>query len=58
MSVRRTPGRPRMTRDDYYIKYYRVIQELSYLCKSQRAIARDCHVGLSTVVRIKKRFRL
>ena len=47
-----------MSREEAYIKYYRVIQELSYLCKSQRAIARDCHTSLSTVVRIKKRFRL
>ena len=47
-----------MTRDDYYTKYYRVIQELTYLVKSQRAIARDCHVGLSTVVRVKRKLGL
>lgn len=49
-------GRPRMTRSQYYTKYYRVIFELNYLVKSLRAIARDNHVGLSTVQRLKKKF--
>ena len=45
-----------MTRDEYFIKYYNVIQELNYYVKSMRAIARDNHVGLSTVQRMKKKF--
>ena len=45
-----------MTRDEYFIKYYNVIYELTYLIKSLRAIARDNHVGLSTVMRLKKKF--
>ena len=49
-------ARPRMTRDEYFIKYYNVIQELNYYVKSMRAIARDNHVGLSTVQRIRKNF--
>jgi len=49
------PGRPRMTRDEYFTKYYHVIDEFTYYVKSQRAIARDNHIGLSTVMRIKKR---
>ena len=49
-------ARPRMTRDDYYIKYYHVIDELTYYVKSLRAIARDNHIGLSTVMRLKKKF--
>ena len=49
-------ARPRMTRDEYFTKYYNVIQELNYYVKSMRAIARDNHVGLSTVMRMKKKF--
>lgn len=51
-------ARPRMTRNEYYIKYYNVINELNYLVKSMRTIARDNNIGLSTVMRIKKRFGL
>ena len=51
-------GRPRMTRKDYYIKYHKVIFELKYMEKSLRRIAREQHVGLSTVMRVKKRFGL
>lgn len=49
-------ARPRMTRRDYYIKYNRVLFELQYMIKSMRAIARDNKVGLSTVMRLKKKF--
>jgi hypothetical protein len=58
MSVKRTPGRPSLSREDYYWKYHQVVFELTYLMKSLRTISRDNHVSLSTVVRIKKRFRL
>lgn len=51
-------GRPRMTRDEAYIKYYNVIQDLTYYIKTIRAIARDNHTSISTVMRIKKRFNL
>ena len=51
-------GRPRMTRKDYYIKYHKVIFELRYMEKSMRRIAREQKVGLSTVMRLKKRFAL
>lgn len=51
-------ARPRMSKDEYFIKYYNVIYELSYFVKSLRAIARDNHVGLSTVVRLKKKFHI
>ena len=47
-----------MTQDQYYIKYYNVIQELKYLVKSLRTISKEQKVGLSTVCRIKKRFGL
>ena len=47
-----------MTRDEYYTKYYNVIDELTYYVKTIRAIARDNHVSISTVMRIKKRFGL
>ena len=51
-------GRPRMTRREYYIKYHKVIFELKYMEKSLRRIAREQKVGLSTVMRLKKRFGL
>jgi hypothetical protein len=51
-------GRPRMTRKDYYLKYHRVIFELKYMEKSLRRIAREQKVGLSTVMRLKKKFAL
>lgn len=51
-------GRPRMTRADYYWKYHKVIFELKYMEKSLRRIAREQKVGLSTVMRLKKRFGL
>lgn len=51
-------GRPRMTRKDYYIKYHMVIFELRYMEKSLRRIAREQKVGLSTVMRLKKKFAL
>ena len=47
-----------MTRDDYLVKYRRVIFELRYMEKSLRKIAREQNVGLSTVMRLKKRFGL
>ena len=47
-----------MTKDEYFTKYYNVIDELTYLLKPLRAIARDNHVGLSTVVRLKKKFHI
>lgn len=51
-------GRPRMTRRDYYIKYHKVLFELRYMEKSLRRIAKEQKVGLSTVMRLKKRFGL
>ncbi len=51
-------GRPRMTRKDYLVKYRRVLFELKYMKKSLRRIAREQKVGLSTVMRLKKRFGL
>lgn len=47
-----------MTRSDYYAKYHKVIFELRYMEKSLRRIAREQKVGLSTVMRLKKRFAL
>ena len=47
-----------MTRADYYWKYHKVIFELKYMEKSLRRIAREQKVGLSTVMRLKKRFGL
>ena len=41
-----------MTRDEAYIKYYNVIQDLTYYIKTIRAIARDNHTSISTVMRI------
>lgn len=51
-------GRPRMTRKDYLVKYRRVLFELRYMEKSLRRIAREQKVGLSTVMRLKKKFAL
>ena len=51
-------GRPRMTRDDYLVKYRKVIFELRYMEKSLRRIAKEQKVGLSTVMRLKKKFAL
>ena len=51
-------ARPRMTRSEYYWKYHKVIFELKYMEKSLRRIAREQKVGLSTVMRVKKRFGL
>ena len=51
-------GRPRMTRKDYLVKYRKVIFELRYMEKSLRRIAREQRVGLSTVMRLKKKFAL
>ena len=51
-------GRPRITRSEYYWKYHQVIIELMYMEKSLRRIAREQHLGLSTVMRVKKRFGL
>ena len=47
-----------MTRRQAYWKYHRVIFELRYMEKSLRKIAKDNTVGLSTVMRLKKRFCL
>ena len=47
-----------MTRKDYLLKYHRVISDLKYMKMSLRRIARDEKVGLSTVMRIKRRFGL
>ena len=47
-----------MTRRDYYIKYHKVLFELRYMEKSLRRIAKEQKVGLSTVMRLKKRFAL
>ena len=47
-----------MTRDDYLVKYRRVIFELRYMEKSLRKIAREQKVGLSRVRRLKKKFAL
>ena len=44
-----------MTRKDYLVKYRRVLFELKYMEKSLRRIAREQKVGLSTVMRLKKR---
>ena len=49
-------ARPRLSREDLYWKYHNVVNELNYYVKSLRAIARDNHVGLSTVMRLKKKF--
>lgn len=51
-------GRPKMTRRDYEVKYHKVIAELKYLDKSLRKISKDNNVGLSTVMRLKKKFGL
>ena len=51
-------GRPRMTRKDYLMKYRKVIFDLKYMEMSLRRIARQEKVGLSTVMRIKRRFGL
>ena len=47
-----------MTRSQVYWKYHKVIFELKYMEKSLRRIAREQKVGLSTVMRVKKRFGL
>jgi len=47
-----------MTRKDYYLKYHKVLFELRYMEKSLRRIAKEQKVGLSTVMRLKKRFAL
>lgn len=47
-----------MTRRDYYIKYHKVLFELRYMEKSLRRIAKEQKVGLSTVMRLKKKFAL
>lgn len=47
-----------MTRKDYLVKYRRVLFELKYMEKSLRRIAKEQKVGLSTVMRLKKRFGL
>jgi len=51
-------ARPRMTRKDYYTKYRSAIFELMYMEKSLRTISREQKIGLSTIMRIKKRFGL
>ena len=51
-------GRPRMTRKDYLMKYRKVIFDLKYMEMSLRRIARQEKVGLSTVMRLKKKFAL
>ena len=47
-----------MTRKDYLVKYRQVIFELRYMKKSLRRIAKEQKVGLSTIMRLKKRFAL
>ena len=47
-----------MTRADYLVKSRRVIFELRYMEKSLRRIAKEQKVGLSTVMRLKKKFAL
>ena len=47
-----------MTREDYLVKYRRVIFELRYMEKSLRRSAKEQKVGLSTVMRLKKKFAL
>ena len=47
-----------MTRKDYLVKYRRVIFELRYMEKPLRRIAKEQKVGLSTVMRLKKKFAL
>ena len=47
-----------MTREDYLVKYRRVIFELRYMEKSFRSIAKEQKVVLLTVMRLKKRFGL
>ena len=49
-------GRPRMTRKDYLCKYKYVIIELRFQEKSLRQISRQHKLGLSTVMRLKKKF--
>ena len=47
-----------MTRKDYLVKYHKVLFELRYMEKSLRKIAREQKVGLSRVMRLKKKFAL
>ena len=47
-----------MTRKDYLEKYRKVIFELRYMENSQRRIAKEQKVGISTVMRLKKKFAL
>ena len=47
-----------MTRKDYLVKYHKVLFELRYMEKSLRRIAKEQKVGLSTVMRLKKKFAL
>ena len=51
-------GRPKKTRAQLYKEYHRVIFDLKYMQMSLRRIAREEKVGLSTVMRLKKRFGL
>lgn len=51
-------GRPKKTRSQYFKEYRSVIFDLMYMEKSLRKIAREQKVGLSTVMRLKKRFAL
>lgn len=48
-------ARPKMTDCQYYIKYYAIVSALT-LGTPMRTISIEYKVGLSTVMRIKKRF--
>jgi len=51
-------ARPKKTRAQLYKEYHRVIFDLKYMQMSLRRIAREEKVGLSTVMRLKKKFGL
>lgn len=51
-------GRPKKTRAQLYKEYHRVIFDLKYMQMSLRRIAKEEKVGLSTVMRLKKKFAL
>ena len=48
-------ARPRMSDNQYYLKYYMVITALTYGVP-MRTISKEYNLGLSTVMRLKKRF--
>lgn len=45
-----------MTRKDYLVKYRQAIFDLKYMELSLRAISKKHKIGLSTTMRLKKKF--